>query len=86
MSYGAQERFHPPDRCSKCAGIPQPKQPSPYYLLPEEARQIISDAQSQRDRLFLRVLWEAWVRVSEAVAPAARNQVWLETTPEEQAW
>ena len=40
----------------------------PYYLTPEEARRIISASKYPRDRLFLRLLWETGVRVSEGVA------------------
>lgn len=40
----------------------------PYYLTPEEAHQIIGAAETERDRLFLRLLWETGVRVSEAIA------------------
>lgn len=40
----------------------------PYYLTPEEAHRLIDAAENERDRLFLRVLWETGVRVSEAIA------------------
>ena len=40
----------------------------PYYLTPEEAHQLIDSAENERDRLFLRLLWETGVRVSEAIA------------------
>ena len=40
----------------------------PYYLTPEEAHQLIDAAENERDRLFLRLLWETGVRVSEAIA------------------
>ena len=40
----------------------------PYYLTPEEAHSLISAALSERDRLFLRVLWESGARVSDAIA------------------
>lgn len=40
----------------------------PYYLTPEEAHRIIDGAQSQRDQLFLRLLWETGLRVSEAIS------------------
>ena len=40
----------------------------PYYLVPEEAHQIIDAAASGRDHLFFRLLWETGVRVSEAIA------------------
>lgn len=40
----------------------------PYYLTPEEAHQLIEAAGSERDSLFLRVLWETGTRVSEAIA------------------
>jgi len=40
----------------------------PYYLTPEEAHQLISVAENERDQLFLRVLWETGARVSEAIA------------------
>ena len=40
----------------------------PYYLTPEEAHQLIDAAENERDRLFLRFLWETGVRVSEAIA------------------
>ncbi len=39
----------------------------PYYLTPEEAHRIISASENTRDRLFLRLLWETGVRVSEAI-------------------
>ncbi len=39
----------------------------PYYLTPEEAHQIIEAAANERDHLFLRLLWETGVRVSEAI-------------------
>ena len=38
----------------------------PYYLTPEEAHRIISASKNTRNRLFLRLLWETGVRVSEA--------------------
>jgi len=40
----------------------------PYYLTPEEAHLLIDAAENERDHLFLRVLWETGVRVSEAIA------------------
>ena len=40
----------------------------PYYLTPEEAHQLIDAAENERDRLFLRLLWETGARVSEAIA------------------
>ena len=40
----------------------------PYYLTPEEAHQIIEAVENERDRLLLRILWEAGVRVSEAIS------------------
>ena len=40
----------------------------PYYLTVEEAHQLIDSAQTERDRLFFRLLWETGVRVSEAIA------------------
>ena len=40
----------------------------PYYLTPEEAHQIIDAAQTVRDCLLLRLLWETGVRVSEAIS------------------
>ncbi len=40
----------------------------PYYLTVEEAHQLIDATDNERDRLFLRVLWETGVRVSEAIA------------------
>ncbi len=39
----------------------------PYYLTPEEAHQLIDAAEHERDCLFLRLLWETGVRVSEAI-------------------
>ncbi|MCH8191482.1 MAG: tyrosine-type recombinase/integrase [Chloroflexi bacterium] len=39
----------------------------PYYLTPEEAHQLIDAIEQERDRLFLRLLWETGVRVSEAI-------------------
>ena len=40
----------------------------PYYLTPEEAHLLIDAAENERDHLFLRVLWETGVRVSEGIA------------------
>ena len=40
----------------------------PYYLTPEEAHRIISASKNTRDRLFLRLLWETGVGVSEATS------------------
>ena len=40
----------------------------PYYLTPGEVHQLIGAAKSGRDQLFLRLLWETGVRVSEAIA------------------
>ena len=39
----------------------------PYYLTPEEAHLLIEACRNDRDRLFLRLLWETGLRVSEAV-------------------
>ena len=39
----------------------------PYYITSDEAHQLIGAATSDRDRLFLRVLWETGLRVSEAI-------------------
>ena len=39
----------------------------PYYLIPDEAHQLIDAADDERDRLFLRTLWETGARVSEAI-------------------
>lgn len=39
----------------------------PYYLTPEEAHHLIHAAENERDRLFLTLLWETGVRVSEAI-------------------
>ena len=39
----------------------------PYYLMPEEVHLLIDARQNDRDRLFLRLLWETGLRVSEAV-------------------
>ncbi len=38
----------------------------PYYLIPDEAHQLIDAADDERDRLFIRTLWETGARVSEA--------------------
>ena len=40
----------------------------PYYLTPEEAHLLIDSAENERDQIFVRLLWETGVRVSEAVA------------------
>ena len=45
----------------------------PYYLTPEEAHQLVEAAETERDRLFLRLLWETGLRVSEAVALVLGN-------------
>ena len=39
----------------------------PYYLTPEEAHQLINAAETERDSLLLRLLWETGLRISEAV-------------------
>ena len=39
----------------------------PYYLTPAETHALIDAAENERDRLFLRLLWETGVRVSEGV-------------------
>ena len=39
----------------------------PYYLAPQEAHQLIDAIKNERDRLFIRLLWETGVRVSEAI-------------------
>ena len=39
----------------------------PYYLTPEEAHSLIDATTTERDRLLLRLLWEAGVRISEAL-------------------
>ena len=38
------------------------------YASPEEAHQLINAAENDRDRLFLRLLWETGLRVSEAIS------------------
>ena len=45
----------------------------PYYLTPEEAHKLIDAAGNERDELFLRLLWETGVRVSEAAALRLSN-------------
>ena len=40
----------------------------PYYLTPEEAHLLIDTTDNERDRLFLRILWETGLRVSEAIS------------------
>ena len=40
----------------------------PYYLTPEEAHALIDATITERDRLLLRLLWEAGIRISEATA------------------
>lgn len=40
----------------------------PYYLTPDEAHALIDATTIERDRLLLRLLWEAGVRISEALA------------------
>ena len=40
----------------------------PYYLTPEEAHLLIEAVDEGRDHLFLRILWETGVRISEAVS------------------
>jgi len=39
----------------------------PYYLTPEEAHALIDATENERDHLFLKLLWETGVRVSEAI-------------------
>ncbi len=39
----------------------------PYYITSDEAHQLIGPAEDDRDRLFLRLLWETGLRVSEAI-------------------
>ena len=40
----------------------------PYYLTPEEARQLIDAANNERNQLFLRLFWETGDKVSEAIS------------------
>ena len=40
----------------------------PYYLTPDEAHQLVDATETERDQLFLRLLWETGVRVSEAIS------------------
>ena len=40
----------------------------PYYLTPDEVYRLIEAADTERDRLLMRVLWETGVRISEAIA------------------
>ena len=51
----------------------------PYYLTPDEAHLLIDAANNERDRLFLRTLWETGARVSEAIkvrpADVSRNGI-----------
>ncbi len=39
----------------------------PYYLTPSEVHKLIDMVENERDRLFLRLLWETGARVSEAI-------------------
>ncbi len=39
----------------------------PYYITPDEAHQLVDVTETERNRLFLRLLWETGVRVSEAI-------------------
>ena len=39
----------------------------PYYLTPDEVHTLIGVTETERDRLFLRLLWETGARVSEAI-------------------
>ncbi len=39
----------------------------PYYLIPDEAHQLIEATDNERHRLFLRTMWETGARVSEAI-------------------
>ena len=45
----------------------------PYYLTHDEAHQLVEAAETERDRLFLRLLWETGLLVSEAVALVIEN-------------
>ena len=51
----------------------------PYYLTPEDVHRLIAAAENDRDRLFLRLLWETGARVSEAIpiklADVGRNGI-----------
>ena len=40
----------------------------PYYLTPDEVHRLIEAADTERDRLLMRMLWETGVRISEAIA------------------
>ena len=40
----------------------------PYYLIPDEVHRLIEAADTERDRLLMRVLWETRFRISEAIA------------------
>ena len=39
----------------------------PYYFTPEEAHALIDATENERNHLFLKLLWETGVRVSEAI-------------------
>ena len=39
----------------------------PYYITSDEAHQLIGAGANDRDRLFLRLLWETGLRVGEAI-------------------
>ena len=47
----------------------------PYYLTPDEAHRLVDAAENQRDRLFLRLLWETGTRVSEAIRVALSDVI-----------
>ena len=53
--------------------------PLPYYLTVPEAHKLIDVAESDRDQLFLRTLWETGARISEAIpitlADVGRNGI-----------
>ena len=45
----------------------------PYYLTPEEAHHLIDAVENERDRLFVKLLWETGVRISEAIRTKLRD-------------
>lgn len=45
----------------------------PYYFIADEAHRLIDAIDGERDRVLLRLLWEASIRISKAIAPDVRD-------------
>ena len=66
QAQSGQKKTHSPAALAR-AQVSRHLSRLPYYLTIEEAHQLIDAAEIERDRLLLRTLWEAGLRISEAI-------------------